>query len=126
AGPFRWANRPEVKIHSWTASAERDVLEAECRYTGFIHRRRGEFQKPDVILLVDEIDGPAGDHDVEQLWHLGSADARSQLLLPEGAEIVESWRSYVFGEKHPASLVRVHRRGALPMRLEARIQIQPR
>jgi hypothetical protein len=125
-GPFRWANRPKVTIHSWETSADHDLLEAECRYAGFVHRRRVEFQKPDVIVIVDEIHGPPGDHDVEQLWHLGSANARSQLVLPDGAEIVESWRSTVFGEKHPAPLVRVRRRGTLPIRMEARIQIQPR
>ena len=93
---------------------------------GFVHRRRVEFQKPEVIVIVDEIEGPSGDHDVEQLWHLGSPSARSQLVLPEGAEIIESWRSTVFGEKHPAPLVRVRRHGPLPIRMEARIQIQPR
>jgi hypothetical protein len=126
AGPFRWASRPEVSILSWKTNAERDLLEAECRYMGFVHRRRVEFQKPEVIVIVDEIEGPSGDHDVEQLWHLGSPNARSQLVLPEGAEIIESWRSAVFGEKHPARLVRVRRHGPLPIRMEARIQIQPR
>jgi hypothetical protein len=126
AGPFRWANRPEAKIHSWATNAERDILEAECHYSGFTHRRRVEFQKPDLILIVDEISGPPGDHQVDQLWHLGSRDARAQLILPDGAELLESWRSAVLGEKHPAPLVRVRRRGAFPIRLEARIQIQPR
>jgi len=125
-GPFRWANRPEVMIRSWKTSAEADVLEAECRYMGFIHRRWVEFQKPDVIVIIDEISGPPGDHTVEQMWHLGSPSARTQLALPEGAEILESWRSTAFGEKHPASLVRVRRQGPLPIRLEARVQIQPR
>jgi hypothetical protein len=126
AGPFRWANRPEVKIHSWTTNAERDILEAECHYSGFVHRRRVEFQKPDLILIVDEISGPPGDHQIDQLWHLGSTDARSQLILPDGAELLESWRSTALGEKHPTPLVRMRRRGAFPIRLEARIQIQPR
>jgi hypothetical protein len=126
AGPFRWANRPEVTIDSWKTSAERDLLEAECRYAGFIHRRRVEFQKSNLILIVDEIAGPPGDHEVEQLWHLGSANARSYIVLPDGAEMLESWRSTVFAEKQAAPLVRVRRRGALPMLLEARIQIQPR
>jgi hypothetical protein len=126
AGAFRWSNRPEVTIHSWKTSAERDLLEAECRYGGFTHRRRVEFQKPDLFVIVDEINGPPGEHTVEQLWHLGSPGARSQLVLPEGAEMLESWRSTAFGEKHPASLARVRWCGPLPIRLEARIQIQPR
>ena len=121
AGPFRWTNHPEVTILSWKTNAQRDALEGECRYRGFTHRRSVEFQKPNTVLIVDEIDGPPGEHDVEQLWHLGSLDARARLLLPEGDELVESWRSTVFGEKHSAPMVRVRRRCALPVRLETRI-----
>ena len=121
AGPFRWTNHPEVTILSWKTNAQRDALEAECRYRGFTHRRSVEFQKPNTILIVDDIDGPPGEHEVEQLWHLGSLDARARLLLPEGDELVESWRSTVFGEKHSAPMVRVRRRCALPVRLEAKI-----
>jgi hypothetical protein len=123
AGPFRWNDHPQVSILNWKTNATRDLLEAECRYRGFTHRRSVEFQKPDLILIVDEIDGPFGEHDIEQLWHLGSVEARARLDLPEGAELIESWRSAVFGEKHPAPMVRVSRRGALPMRLEARINL---
>lgn len=120
AGPFRWADRPEIQLLSWKTNAERDLVEAECRYRGFRHLRRVEFQKPDAVTVVDEIEGPPGEHEVEQLWHLGSAEARSLLDMPD-AELVESWRSSVFGEKHAAPLLRVRRRCALPVRLEARI-----
>ena len=123
SGPFRWTNHPQVSILSWKTNAKRDALEAECRYRGFTHRRSVEFQKPDAIVIVDQIDGPPGEHDVEQLWHLGSLDARDRLVLPEGVELVESWRSTVFGEKHPAPMLRVRRRSALPVRLEARINL---
>lgn len=126
AGPFRWANRPEVRIDAWKTNSECDVLEAECRFAGFTHRRRIEFQKPDLLLIADAIEGPPGVHDVEQHWHLGSASAQAHLQLPDGAEVTESWRSTVFGEKHPAHHVCVRRRGSLPVRLEAKIQIQPR
>ena len=121
AGAFGWTNPPEVNILSWTTNAECDALEAECRYAGFVHRRRVEFQKPDQVLVVDEIYGPAGEHDVEQLWHLGSIDARCRLIVGEGAEVVDSWRSSVFGEKHRVPLLVVRRRCVLPLRLEARI-----
>jgi len=125
AGPFRWVNRPEVNIQSWKTNSQHDLLEAECTYAGFTHHRRVEFQKPDVILITDEIDGPPGEHDVEhdveQLWHLGSLEARSRLVLPDGDELIEGWRSDIFGEKHPSPVVRVLRRCNLPVRLEAKI-----
>jgi hypothetical protein len=123
AGPFRWAEHPQVSILNWKTNATRDLVEGECRYRGFTHRRSVEFQKPDVVVIVDEIEGPAGEHEIEQLWHLGSADARACLELPDGAEMVESWRSAVFGEKHAAPVVRVARRCELPVRLEARIKL---
>jgi hypothetical protein len=123
AGPFRWAERPEVTILSWKTNAQRDALEAECRYRGFTHRRRVEFQKPNVVLITDDIEGPPGEHTIEQLWHLGSAQARARLVLPEGDELVESWRSSVFGEKHPAPMVRVRRSSILPLHLEASINL---
>ncbi|HEY6391492.1 MAG TPA: alginate lyase family protein [Bryobacteraceae bacterium] len=121
AGPFRWATCPEVTIQSWKTNADRDLLEAECSYAGFTHRRRVEFQKPDVLLITDEIDGPPGEHDVEQLWHLGSLEARTRLVLPDDAELIDGWRSDTFGEKHPAPVVRVRRRCTLPVRLEAKV-----
>jgi len=123
AGPFRWNNHPQVSILNWKTNATRDLIEAECRYRGFTHRRSVEFQKPDAILIVDEVEGPPGEHEIEQLWHLGSEKARERLELPEGAEIVDTWRSDVFAEKHRAPAVCVLRRGALPMRLEARINL---
>jgi len=123
AGPFRWTNHPQVSILNWKTNATRDLIEAECKYRGFTHRRSVEFQKPDTVLIVDEIDGPPGEHDIEQLWHLGSLEMRKRLELPEPAELVESWRSDVFAEKHPAPMVRVARRGSLPMRFEAKIHL---
>jgi Heparinase II/III-like protein/Heparinase II/III N-terminus len=124
AGPFRWATRPEVSIQSWKTNAERDLLQAECSYAGFTHCRRVEFQKPDVLLITDEIDGPPGEHDVEQLWHLGSLEAKERLVLPDDLELIESWRSDTFGEKHSAPVVRVRRRCTLPVRLEAKLLLR--
>ena len=126
AGPFRWANRPEVTILNWKTNAERDLLEAECRYAAFTHRRRVEFQKPGVIVITDDVEGPPGEHDVEQLWHLGSETAGSLVVLSEAPETIEGWRSSVFAEKHASPVLRVHRRCTLPVRLEAKIQIHPR
>jgi hypothetical protein len=122
-GPFRWRTRPEVAILEWRTSTERDVIDAECHYAGFSHRRRVEFEKPGVFLIHDRVDGPTGEHDVEQFWHLGSLAARSKLMLPTGAELVESWRSKKFGEKHPSPMLRVHRRARLPICLEACIDL---
>ncbi len=122
-GPFGWIGRPKVEILDWQTNGERDILEAECRYDGFTHRRRVEFRKPDVFVITDDVSGLAGPHDVEQLWHLGSAEERAKLILPEDAELAESWRSTMYGEKYPAPMLRVRRRSELPIRFETRIEL---
>ena len=123
AGPFRWVYKPEVTIIDWQTNDKRDILDAECRYAGFTHRRRVEFQKPDVFLIADDVSGPAGLHDVEQLWHLGSIEARANMILPDDAELTESWRSTMFGQKYRAPMLRVRRRAELPVHFETRIEI---
>jgi hypothetical protein len=125
AGPFQWTHLPEVTVLDWKTNASRDFLEAECRFHGFTHRRRVEFQKPRTFVIDDEILGPAGEHYVEQFWHLGSLEARSRLVLEARADLEDSWRSLVFDEKHPIPLVRVHRRCELPVRLHAWIELSP-
>jgi uncharacterized heparinase superfamily protein len=122
-GPFCWIGRPEVEIIQWETARDRDLLEAECRYNGFTHRRRVEFQKPGVFLITDDVSGPPGLHEIEQFWHLGSCEARAKLILPADAEVGESLRSPVFGQKHLAPRIRVRRRAELPLRLEARIEL---
>ena len=123
AGPFRWTDQPKVEILEWRTDSQRDAIEAECRYFGFTHRRRVEFQKPDIFLITDHVNGPPGEHDVEQFWYLGSVAASSKFTLPAGADLISSWRSTKFGEKHPSPMMRVQRRGCLPMTLETRINL---
>jgi hypothetical protein len=123
AGPFRWTSPPSVAILHWSTDGERDILVAECCYAGFTHRRRVEFRKPDVFLIVDEVSGPSGPHDVEQFWHLGSVNVRAKLILPDDAELMEGWRSTAFGRKFPAPMLRVRRCSELPLRLEAQIDL---
>ncbi len=107
-GPFKWTGQPEVRILDWQSNAARDILEAECRYAGFTHRRRVEFQKPGMFRITDDISGPPGEHEIEQFWHLGSLAARSKLILPFDAELSECWGSTTFGEKYPSPLLRIH------------------
>ena len=35
AGPFRWLEKPDVRINAWSSSPERDFLDATCEYGGF-------------------------------------------------------------------------------------------
>ncbi len=124
AGVFRWTHPPQAEILCWKTDATRDLLQAECRFAGFTHSRRIEFCKPHLLLIEDEVTGPPGEHVVEQFWHLGSPEARSN-VIPEGvADLQEGWRSRVFGEKHRIPVLHVSRRCQLPVRFRTRIDLR--
>ncbi len=137
-GPFSWTDKPAVQVNEWTTSADRDLLSATCRYRGFEHTRRILFVKPSLILVVDDISGPPGDHLIEQFWHSGegvSSDSprrfrlgrEARLLLSHDAEAAaggdDGWRSRAMGSKEPAAVIRVPVRGALPVQLTAAIDL---
>jgi hypothetical protein len=125
AGPFRWTQQPECRIIEWISDAEQDLLDAECRYFGFTHRRRIKFVKPDLILILDDVSGPAGEHEIEQLWHLESLEAAKRFVFSQEPEPIESWRSMVFAGKSPSYALRVHRKRSLPARFAAGIVFEP-
>jgi hypothetical protein len=137
AGPFRWRAKPVVRIQSWDSSEDADFLDASCMtQTGnglVTHRRRVLLLKPNAVLIVDDVDGPPGNHLLEQFWHAG-AEVRngapgtirigpSWLAFAEDIplEVIEGeqlgWKSDVFGAKSPAAVVRRHWRTAFPARL---------
>jgi hypothetical protein len=136
AGPFAWREPPHVRLTSWKTGPARDELEAECRYRGFRHVRRIVWEKPSCIFVTDEIEGPAGTHELEQCWHAGT---RARLLSPRefalgaGAALVLDgeaehseggefgWRSPAFAARVPAPVICLHRRTTLPARFQARI-----
>jgi hypothetical protein len=134
SGPFAWQGHPEVEILAWKPGEWSDALDAACRYGGFRHIRRIRFHKPDRLWILDELEGPPGDHDVEQFWHLGPVATEvlpgafrlgdaATLWLPPGTPATLSeggeagWRSTAPGEKHPMPVLRVHLRAPLPLRL---------
>ena len=120
-------------------AADRDLLSATCRYRGLEHTRRILFVKPSLILVVDDIAGPPGDHLIEQFWHSGegvSSDSPRRFRLGREALLValsrtpklttggeNGWRSRAMGSKEPAAVIRVPVRGALPVQLTAAIDL---
>ena len=119
AGPFRWREKPAVKVNRWSTSAERDYLDAACVYGGFVHRRRVMFVKPATLVIVDSIEGPPGEHTVEQFWHLAAGEDAARLSFSAPAEQTEGWRSRAFASREPAPVLCVRVRGELPVVLAA-------
>jgi heparinase II/III-like protein len=128
AGPFRWQGKPEVEIRDWVSKPDRDLLDAECRYSGFVHRRRWIFLKQQRLLLIlDQVDGPSGEHQVEQFWHAGDiADTFDYLAFSRPSDFVPAWRSRVFGSKESAAARSVSYSGPLPVSLAAAVSFQER
>ncbi|MCC6861495.1 MAG: alginate lyase family protein [Bryobacterales bacterium] len=131
AGPFRWLSPPRVRVELWNSSPAEDRLEAVCEYSGFRHRRRIVFRKPDRLLVADRIEGPPGEHEIEQFWHPGGdleeldpgcfRIGGAAILVLDGGEVAvqEAWRSPVFGEKISSPAIRAACRTALPATLRA-------
>lgn len=120
-GPFWWGNPPSVHVVSWQSTNNHDEISAECTYAGILHRRLVRFVKPDLVFILDWIDGPTGNHDVEQFWHLASPEARSNLFLASAAEEFDCWHSPVFGIRERARCIVVRRRTALPTKFGSAI-----
>lgn len=120
-GLFRWANTPGVQILRWDSSGAEDVAEAECRYRGFTHWRCVRFLKPFALLVVDCVRGRGGEHLVEQFWHIGHESLQNRLAFAGKPEILSMWRSRCFGQREPALVMRVTKRGTLPIVLAAGI-----
>ena len=104
AGPFRWLEKPAVKIDRWESTAERDFLDATCRYGAFAHRRRIAFLKREALLLVlDTVTGGAG----EQFWHLGNEEDARRFSFVQPAEVIRTWRSRALCSKEPATALKL-------------------
>ena len=133
AGPFRWTDKPEVQLLDFSTTPDEDRAVAVCRYRGFTHKRTVAFRNGSEFDILDELEGPPGEHLIEQFWHVGAevgqtAPTMWQIgqhaeLIVEGGEFEQGWRSRVFGSKEAASVVVVRRKMALPGSLRAHLRL---
>ena len=132
SAPFAWKSPPEVDVTRWASSAESDFLSAVCSYAGFRHWRTIVFSKTlGLIVVLDRVEGPPGEHRIEQFWHFGVAveqcsphcfragagtlvalDPSSKPRLTEGGDF--GWVSPAFGLKTPAPVVCAELRASFP------------
>ena len=123
SGPFRWTEKAVVELQEWSSSAEQDLLDATCTYAGFTHRRRILFAKPSALVIVDTVEGPPGDHTVEQFWHLAFPEDAARFSFSTPAETVESWRSRAFASREPVPALRVTVHGRLSLTTAAVVDL---
>lgn len=114
SGPFRWSEKPDVSLIDWSTDESIDDITGQCKYGGFTHRRRIHFRKPSLLLILDTVTGPAGEHLLDQTWHLASADSCNFMAF--GSSVIQepTWHSRTFGHKEPAVRLSVKRRTTLP------------
>jgi hypothetical protein len=113
-GPFRWEEKPVVSVDQWLTKDSNVFLDASCAYRGFTHRRRLFVAGGKMMLVLDEVIGPAGIHDIEQFWHLGDPDFAILHSDPEALHSEEGFRSRVFGTRETAPVIRAFWRKGLP------------
>jgi hypothetical protein len=133
AGPFRWTAKPEVRVLAFNSDADKNHAVAICSYQGFTHTRTVNLFGSE-LTVIDQIDGPAGEHDIEQFWHFALeprpigentwAIGDIAEFGVEGGVIEESWRSRCFGSKEPARVIVVRRRSRLPVTISARLKLK--
>jgi hypothetical protein len=133
AGSFGWRNPPQVEILEWRTEASADFLDAACRYRGFRHRRRVFFLKPELLFVLDEVEGDR--IEAEQFWHLRGeveerapgcfriADAGMLVLNGDSPELSQGgefgWRSPAYGLKEPGPVILSRRAGGGPVQFGA-------
>ena len=117
SGPFRWREKPAIAVRRWTTSAGQDLLDATCDYGGFVHRRRVLFAKPALLIVLDTVEGPAGEHTLEQFWHLSSLSDAGRFSFSAPARTIESWRSLALCSRQASPALMVELRGELPARI---------
>ena len=123
SGPFRWSHKPSVSVRQWATRPDRDYLDATCVYAGITHRRRIAFLKPAMVVVLDTIDGPRGDHKLEQFWHLDSAQDAARFGFSAPYEVVDTWRSRALCSREPATAICVMVKGPLPAHMAAVIDL---
>jgi hypothetical protein len=114
AGPFRWNSKPHVKLNVWEPHEHGGLIDAECRYEQFVHRRR-LLLEPERLLILDEVEGPPGEHSCEQIWQLSPSASKASLSFSAPAVTIPSEYSPAYGEKCRGESLVVTRRGQFPI-----------
>jgi Heparinase II/III-like protein/Heparinase II/III N-terminus len=123
AGPFRWATKPQVSLTSWKQNANGGFAEAVCCYSGYNHRRR-VLLEDGRLLVLDDIDGPAGVHACRQTWQLGPAAGRVTLAFSGSVSVEDSQKSPAYGRCETGKALVSGAKGNFPLRLAMSLDVR--
>jgi hypothetical protein len=129
AGPFRWLHTPQVRTLSFRPPEA--VAEYRTR-SGFLHRRLVRWRSTEQLLdIEDSLDGPPGEHRIEQFWHFGSESALGRLHCEDqpGFSLRPrpefSFRSRRFGQREHAPALCFEGQAKFPLKLCTRLNLAP-
>ena len=91
-------------------------MDASCRYQGFTHRRR-VLLEPGLLLVLDELDGPKGEHICGQIWQLGPAASKVALAFSAPAVTSISRFSPAYGRVEASSSITATAAAKFPIRM---------
>jgi heparinase II/III-like protein len=132
-GPFRWLQKPHSTTPlDFSNNPDEDQAVAACSYQAFTLTRAVKFAD-NAFTVTDKVEGPAGDHDIEQFWHFAQepralspgmwAIGELATFTAAGGVVEPAWRSRCFGTKEPAWVIVIRRRAILPLELHAHLQL---
>jgi len=152
-GTFLWGRKAQARLLSWQSNGDTDYLCAEhdgYARRGVHHRRHLLFQKPDLIVVKDEILGGSR-HQLAQTWHFAPGASASPALADGGWQIrdcgarlwvwlldttdlsvswvegreapLQGWVSPGYGQKIAAPVLCLEGERSLPVRLTTVFQI---
>src|SRR5262249_55060191 len=117
-------------------SVTEDAATAECSYRGFRHIRTMAFDRRNLrVTIEDRIEGPPGEHTLEQFWHFGGEarqlsptcvriGERASIHFDDPASMTTGWISPVFAARMAAPVACVKKTGALPSRFHTVLDLQ--
>jgi hypothetical protein len=77
----------------------------------------------DGLLVLDELEGPEGEHDCQQIWQLGPAAVKVYLSFSSAESLEPSQASPVYGTKVAGTARITRTAGPLPLAMAMRLDL---
>jgi hypothetical protein len=138
-GPFAWVRLPQAKAELWISGETFDLFRGShdgyTRSPSRMIHRRWVFGRKSQFWLVRDVVSGEGEHALDVYWHfapgLERRKGKAEVFLAGesglgivaaaqdgwSSEVRQGWWSPVYGQKEPASVLRLSKRAKLPAEL---------